>query len=155
MNRTMRRSNLAMTDEETISLIESQRFAVLSLTDRDGLPYGVPLDYICRDNCLYFHGAKEGRKIDSMKANPIGCAVILGDTSVIPEKFGRRYTSAIVEGPIELIDDPDLKRRVMTWVVETNSPDNLEKGKAIIEKMLDRVLIYKMHMETVSGKHGI
>jgi nitroimidazol reductase NimA-like FMN-containing flavoprotein (pyridoxamine 5'-phosphate oxidase superfamily) len=155
MERMMRRSNLAMTKEETISLIKSSRFAVLSLIDPDGLPYGVPLDYIYKDNTLYFHGAKEGRKIDSMKMNPKGCAVILGDTAVVPEKFGRKYTSAIIEGPIELIDEPEIKRQVMTWVVELNSPDHQEKGKAIIEKMLDRVLIYKMHMETVSGKHGI
>lgn len=155
MKRVMRRSNLALTEEETLSLIKSHRFAVLSLVDPDGLPYGVPLDYIYKDNYLYFHGANEGRKIDSMKINPLGCAVILGDTAVISEKFGRQYTSAIVEGPIELIDDPETKRQVMTWVVETNSPDHIEKGKAIIEKMLDRVLIYKMQMETVSGKHGI
>lgn len=155
MKRAMRRSNLAMTEEETLSLIKSCRFAVLSLTDTDGLPYGVPLDYVFKDNALYFHGAKEGRKIDAMKRNPNGCAVILGDTEVIPEKFGRKYASAIVEGPIELIDDPETKRQVMTWVVETNSPDYMEKGKAIIEKMLDRALIYKMQMETVSGKHGI
>lgn len=144
-----------MTDEETLSLIRSCRFAVLSLVDPDSLPYGVPLDYIYRDNDLYFHGAKEGRKIDSIKMNPKGCAVIPGDTDVVPEKFGREYTSAIVEGPIELIDDPEMKRQVMTWVVESNSLDHQEKGKAIIEKMLDRVLIYKMHLETVSGKHGI
>lgn len=151
----MRRSVLAMTEEETLSLIRSCRFAVLSLVDPDGLPYGVPLDYICKDNKLYFHGAKEGRKTDSMRMNPRGCAVILGETAVIPEKFGREYASAIVEGPIELIDDPEKKREVMTWVVETNSPNHQEKGKAIIEKMLDRVLIYQMHMEAVSGKHGI
>lgn len=151
----MRRSDLAMTEEETLSLIQASRFAVLSLIDPDGLPYGVALDYIYKDNHLYFHGAKEGRKIDSMKGNPNGCAVILGDTAVIQEKFGRQYTSAVVEGPIELIDDPEIKRQVMTWVVETNSPDYIEKGKKIIEKMLDRVLVYKMRMETVSGKHGI
>jgi nitroimidazol reductase NimA-like FMN-containing flavoprotein (pyridoxamine 5'-phosphate oxidase superfamily) len=155
MERKMRRSDLAMTEAETLSLIKSCRFAVLSLVDPEGLPYGVALDYIYNDNYLYFHGAKEGRKIDSMKTNPNGCAVILGNTSVVPEKFGRKYTSAVVEGPIELIDDPEQKRQVMTWVVETNSPDHAEKGKAIIEKMLDRVLIYKMRMETVSGKHGI
>jgi nitroimidazol reductase NimA-like FMN-containing flavoprotein (pyridoxamine 5'-phosphate oxidase superfamily) len=151
----MRRSTLAMTEEETLSLIRACRYAVLSLIDEDGLPYGVPLDYIYRDGALYFHGAKEGRKIDAMKANSVGCAVILGDTAVIPEKFGRSYTSAIVEGSIELIDEPELKRQVMTWVVERNSPDNKEKGNAIIEKMLDRVLVYKMKMEIVSGKHGI
>mgnify|MGYP003768221783 CR=1 FL=1 len=155
MERIMRRGDLAMTKEETISLIKSCRFAVLSLIDPDGLPYGVALDYVYRDDHLYFHGANEGRKIDSMKTNPMGCAVILGDTTVIPEKFGRQYTSAVVEGPIELIDDPEQKRQIMTWVVETNSPDYMEKGKAIIERMLDRVLIYKMKMETVSGKHGI
>lgn len=151
----MRRSDLALPEEETLTLIQSCKFAVLSLVDPDGQPYGVPLDYIYKDNCLYFHGAKEGRKIGSMKANPRGCAVILGETSVVPEKFGRKYMSAIVEGPIELIDTPEAKRQVMTWVVENNSPDHLEKGKAIIEKMLDRVLVYKMRMETISGKHGI
>jgi nitroimidazol reductase NimA-like FMN-containing flavoprotein (pyridoxamine 5'-phosphate oxidase superfamily) len=155
MKRPMRRSDLAMPEEQTLSLINSCKFAVLSLIDPDGLPYGVPLDYICKDSDLYFHGAKEGRKIDSMKMNPRGCAIILGETAVVPEKFGRKYASAIVEGPIELIDDPEIKRQVMTWVVESNSPDHQEKGKAIIERMLDRVLIYKMHMETVSGKHGI
>lgn len=155
MKREMRRSNLAMTDEETLLLIKSCRYAVLSLVDPDGFPYGVPLDYIYKDNYLYFHGAKEGRKIDSILAQPSGCATIIGDTVVVPDKFGRKYVSAIVEGPIELIDEPQIKRQVMTWVVEGNSYDYLEKGKAIIEKMLDRVLIYKMYMETVSGKHGI
>jgi len=48
-----------------------------------------------------------------------------------------------------------MKRQVMTWVVERKSPETLAKGKAIIEKMLDRVLVYKMKMEILSGKHGL
>ena len=62
-----------------------------------------------------------------MKRNPRGCAVILGETAVVPEKFGRKYASAIVEGPIDLIDDPEVKRQVMAWVVKSNSPDHLER----------------------------
>lgn len=151
----MRRSELAMPEGEVLSLINARKFAVLSLVDAEGLPYGVALDYVCKDNSLYFHGAREGRKIEAMRMNPRGCAVILGDTEVVPEKFGRKYISAVVEGAIECIDDPETKRQVMTWVVESSSPNHLEKGKAIIEKMLDRVLIYKMSMETVTGKHGI
>lgn len=151
----MRRSDLAMSEEDTLALIASSKFAVLSLIDTNGLPYGVPLDYIYRNDCLYFHGAKEGRKVDAMRIDPRGCAVILGDTIVISEKLGRKYNSVIVEGSIELIDDAEIKREVMTWVVESNSPDYMEKGKAIIERMLDRVLIYKFKIETMSGKHGI
>lgn len=54
--------------------------------------------YLCAEGeSLLFHGAKEGRKIDSMRANHWACAVIVGDTTIIPEKFGRKYESAIIE----------------------------------------------------------
>lgn len=151
----MRRKDLALTREDTLALIDAGEYAVLCLAGADGLPYGVPLDYVRRGDSLYFHGAKAGRKVDLMAENPRVCAVIVGDTQVVPEKFGRRYRSAIVEGPVELIDAPEEKRQAMTWVVAGRSPDYQEKGQAVIEKMLDRVLVYKMKMETVSGKHGL
>ena len=151
----MRRKDLAMTQEATLAMIDVQEYAVLCLTDPDGHAYGVPLEYVRKGESLYFHGAREGRKVDSMKVNSWACAVILGDTTVVPEKFGRKYESAIVEGSIELVDDPEQKRQVMTWVAEGRSPDYPEKGRMVIEKMLDRVLIYKMRMEIISGKHGL
>lgn len=151
----MRRKDLALSQEATLALIDAKDYAVLSLTDPDGRAYGVPLDYVRKEDSLYFHGAREGRKVEAMKINPWACAVILGDTAIVPEKFGRKYESAIIEGPIELIDDPEQKRRVMTWVGESRSPGYPEKAQSVIERMLDRVLIYKMQMEIVSGKHGL
>ena len=43
---------------------------VLSLIGDDGYPYGLPIDhwYCEEDGKIYFHGAKEGHKIDSIKA---------------------------------------------------------------------------------------
>lgn len=151
----MRRQDLALTAEEALSVIDENEFAVLCLTDPTGKPYGVPMEYVRQDHSLYFHGAKEGRKVSSMKANPWGCAVILGENEIIPPKFGRKYQSVIVEGEIELIDKPEIKRQVMIWVIQRKSPAYVEKGLTVVEKMLDRVLIYKMNMETVAGKHGL
>ncbi len=151
----MRRSALGLSIEEVYEIIQGNQYAVVSLVDPKGLPYGVALDYIYKDGHLYFHGAQEGRKVEAMKTNPRACAVILGETAVVPDKFGRKYVSVVAEGPIELINDKEYKRQVMKWVVESNSPDHLEKGYAVIEKMLDRVLIYKMKLENISGKHGI
>ena len=144
-----------MSQEATIAMIDAKEYAVLSLTDADGRAYGVPLDYVRKDDSLYFHGAKEGRKVEAMRINSWACAVIMGDTTIVPEKFGRKYESAVIEGPIELIDDPEQKRQVMTWVAESRSPAYPEKAQAVIERMLDRVLVYKMKMEIVSGKHGL
>lgn len=151
----MRRKDLAMPQEATLAMIDAQEYAVLNLVDPDGRAYGVPLDYVRKGDSLYFHGAKEGRKVDCMKVNSWVCAVIVGATSIVPEKFGRKYESAIVEGPIQLIDDSVQKRQVMTWVAESRSPAYPEKGQMIIDKMLDRVLVYKMTMEVISGKHGL
>ncbi len=151
----MRRQDLALSAEESLVIVDQVQFAVLSLVDEAGRPYGVPLDYVRRGMALYFHGAREGRKVRAMQQNPLGCAVIIGENEIIPEKLGRHYKTVIVEGKIELIDDPDEKRRVMTWVVERKSPDYMERGQKVIEKMLDRVLVYKMNMEVVSGKHGL
>ena len=151
----MRRQDLALSAEESLTLVDQVQFAVLSLVDEAGRPYGVPLDYVRRGQSLYFHGAREGRKVRAMQQNPWGCAVIIGENEIIPEKLGRHYKTVIVEGKIELIDDPDEKRRVMTWVVERKSPDYMDRGQKVIEKMLDRVLVYKMNMEVVSGKHGL
>ena len=151
----MRRQDLALSAEESLTLVDQVQFAVLSLVDEAGRPYGVPLDYVRRGMAIYFHGAREGRKVRAMQQNPWGCAVIIGENEIIPEKLGRHYKTVIVEGKIELIDDPDEKRRVMTWVVERKSPDYMDRGQKVIEKMLDRVLVYKMNMEVVSGKHGL
>ena len=151
----MRRLDLVLSQEEAIAIVDENQFAVLCLNDPAGRPYGLPMDYVRQGNSLYFHGSKEGRKVNSMKATPWACAVIIGENEIVPNKFGRKYKSVIVEGGIELIDEPEFKRQVMTWVVKRKSSDYFEKGLTVIEKMLDRVLVYKMNMETISGKHGL
>jgi nitroimidazol reductase NimA-like FMN-containing flavoprotein (pyridoxamine 5'-phosphate oxidase superfamily) len=151
----MKRQDLVLTPEESFTIIDENEYAVLCLVDSIGRPFGVPLDYVHEGGSLYFHGAKEGRKVSSMKETPWACAVIIGENEIIPEKFGRKYKTVIVEGKIELIDEQETKRQVMTWVVKRKSPGYVEKGQAIIEKMLDRVLVYKMNMEIISGKHGL
>ena len=151
----MRRLDLVLSQEEALAIVDENQYAVLCLNDPAGRPYGLPMDYVRQGNSLYFHGSKEGRKVNSMKATPWACAVIIGENEIVPNKFGRKYKSVSVVGGIELIDEPEFKRQVMTWVVKRKSSDYFEKGLTVIEKMLDRVLVYKMNMETVSGKHGL
>ena len=151
----MRRKDLMLSRQEAMGIIDANEYAVLALTGTDGRPYAFPMDYFRNGDTLFFHGAKEGRKVDAMKANPWACAVITGETAVVPDKFGRRYRSVIAEGPIELVDEPGAKREVMQRLVESRSPGYREKGQMVIERMLDRVLVYKMSLANVTGKHGL
>ena len=70
MFRKMRRFKQEMPAEECRELLKTQVRGVLSLLGDDGYPYGLPIDYWYNeaDGKLYFHGAKEGHKIDAIRA---------------------------------------------------------------------------------------
>ena len=70
MFRTMRRFGQALSCEECIALLKTEPRGVLSFLGDDGYPYGIPMDhwYCEEDGKLYFHGAREGHKIDAIRA---------------------------------------------------------------------------------------
>ena len=70
MFRKIRRFKQEMPAEECRELLKTQVRGVLSLLGDDGYPYGLPIDYWYNeaDGKLYFHGAKEGHKIDAIRA---------------------------------------------------------------------------------------
>lgn len=68
MFRKMRRFKQEISLEECIEILTNEKRGVLSVIGDDGYPYGIPINhyYNKNDNCIYFHGAKEGHKIDAI-----------------------------------------------------------------------------------------
>ena len=65
----MRRKDKEITDEKVINeILEKAKVCRLALFDKD-YPYIVPMNYGYKDNALFFHVAKEGKKIDLIKRN--------------------------------------------------------------------------------------
>ena len=63
----MRRKEKEISDRNIIDdLIKKAMIIRIAMVD-DNLPYIVPMNFGYKDNCLYFHSAKEGRKIDLIK----------------------------------------------------------------------------------------
>lgn len=69
MFRKMRRYKQALELPECIDILKQEVRGVLSVIGDDGYPYGVPIDYWYDESngCIYFHGAKEGHKIDALR----------------------------------------------------------------------------------------
>ncbi len=69
MFRPMRRIKQQLPDEEALEVLKNAKRGVLSVIGDDGWPYGIWLNphYREADGCIYFHGAKEGHKIDSLR----------------------------------------------------------------------------------------
>lgn len=69
MDKPMRRSDRQLTDEETLQLFRNAEYGVLSVTDENNMPYGVPMSFALSDNVIYFHcSAAGGKRISVMPA---------------------------------------------------------------------------------------
>lgn len=84
----MRRSKQKIPIEEAREILKRSTNGVLSVTDSDGHPYGVPMSFIFDgENSIYFHCAKEGRKLDCISKNPHCCFTVIDQDEIHPDKF--------------------------------------------------------------------
>ena len=107
MFRKMRRFKQQLEQKECIEVLKSQPRGVLSILGEDGYPYGIPIDYwYCEEeNRIYFHGAKEGHKIDAIKNNDKICLTTWDDGYLVEGDWAFYVSSCVVFGRAKLIED--------------------------------------------------
>ena len=104
--RKIRRKDREIETNDAINLLTKCEYGVLSTVGNDGQPYGVPLNYVYKDNCIYFHSARGGHKIENIENNSKVSFCAIGYTNVLPSKFGTEYESVVAFGNAsEVIQD--------------------------------------------------
>lgn len=153
----MRRKDCEVQDfDKIIEIIKRCKVIRLGLVD-GGEPYIVPLNfgYEALDGklTLYFHSAKQGRKIDIIKANNNACfeadnlvKIVEGQT---PCDWTAKYESVIGMGKIIFIEDEEGQREALDAVMrhagfvgQSDYPKNI----------FSRMCILKMEVDKMSGK---
>ena len=101
----MRRKDREQSEEFGWSVLETCPYAVLSTTDDEGLPYGIPVSPAVLDGVIYFHSAKHGTKSKLLRKHPDVCLVGVRDVVPLPEAYSTEYASAVVRGTVaEVLD---------------------------------------------------
>jgi uncharacterized protein len=151
MQRSIRRAERALSQEQAVEILQKGEYGILSTVSSDGQPYGVPVSYCYINNGIYFHCAQEGHKLENLSANSCVSFCVVGKTEVLPDKFATRYESAIVFGKaFELTGEE--KQSGLIELLKKYSPDFLEKGLRYIESDIDKTRVYKIQVESLSGK---
>lgn len=152
--RAMRRFGQALTADECKDLLSTVKRGVLSVTGDGGHPYGVPLNfYYARElNCIFFHGAKEGHKIDSLKKDPRASFCIFNDGEHVEGDWAFTVKSVIVFGKIEFISDIGVAEKYCRLLAAryTSDPAYIDKE---ISRAIGRVQVLCFHIESMTGKH--
>ena len=153
MFRKMRRFKQQITDAECIEILKNTKRGVLSLLGEDGYPYGIPIDhwYCEEDGRIYFHGAKEGHKIDAIKACDKASYCVYDEGYRKEGEWALNIKSVVTFGRIRLVEDEDTARKICTELVRkfTDDQDYLEKE---LQNAFPRVQCLELIPEHMTGK---
>ena len=149
----MRRKERQLGDEETLQIIKNGEYGILSLKDDDGTPYGVPLNYCCAEGKIYFHGTNEGgHKAECIGEGCLACFTVVGPTEILPGEFGTKFSSAMVFGRITPVKERKEKEFALQGLLHKYSETFWNKGLAFIGSCFDKVGVWRLAIEYMTGK---
>ena len=123
---------------------------------------------------MYFHSAKQGRKVDVLANNANVTVVFVGDKCVpenyspneleqmnkdasmavklISNVFTTEFESTIVTGVAKLVDNEEEKIAAMRLICEKYTPSKMQYFDTAIAAGLGRTNVYKVEIENISAK---
>lgn len=149
--KSLRRKDREINIQQTLELLNSSEYGVLSTVSEDDQPYGVPLNYVYKNKFIYFHCALSGQKIDNLKHNAKVSFCVVGNTKVLPVEFATEYESAMVFGTASEVEGAE-RHNALLWIIEKYSPAFIEEGKLYIAQMEKAVKVFKIEISHISGK---
>jgi nitroimidazol reductase NimA-like FMN-containing flavoprotein (pyridoxamine 5'-phosphate oxidase superfamily) len=150
----MRRNEKEITDRAEIdSIIRRSQVCRLGLSD-NGQPYVVPLCFGYDGNALYFHCAKEGRKLDILRRNSKVCFEFDVVAGLVEANQGCDwsigYQSVIGFGAAQVIEDVAQKRTALTHLMAQYSRQSF----VFPPETLTRTVVVKIEIDSLTGKQS-
>lgn len=108
--REMRRCKQALERTVVEDILRRGSSGVLAVLGDDAYPYAVPLSYVYADGKLYFHGAKEGHKIDAIRQHAKASFCVIDRDAVVPEEYTTYFRSVIAFGRMRILETDAEKR---------------------------------------------
>ena len=153
MFRKMRRFKQELSERECIEILKKEPRGVLSMIGDDGYPYGIPMShwYNEDDGKLYFHGAKEGHKIDAIQ-NCDKVSFCVYDEGYRKEgEWALNIRSVVVFGRMHVVEDKGKVEEICANLCKKFTDDK-EYAEQEFLKAGDRVLCMELTPESMTGK---
>lgn len=151
MFKEMRRKDRKLETIEVAEVLKKCNYGVLSTVGENGYAYGVPISYVYINDSIYVHSALEGNKLDNIKFNNNVSFCVIGDTMLLPDKFGTKYESVIVFGKAAEVSDTE-KNKAFLAFLDKYSSQYIEKGKEYIKNASEKTKVIKISIEHITGK---
>ena len=151
MFRQMRRIKQQLSDEESLEVLKKAKRGVLSVIGDDGWPYGIYLNPHFENGRIFFHGAKEGHKIDALKKDARASFTVIDEG--VKDEGGWAYTfrSVVVFGRVEFVEDQNEAVAICRRLARRFNPSEADIEDEI-RRAAAHVQVFALIPEHITGK---
>ena len=149
--RKMRRHKQELSRDECIDILTNEPRGVLALLGDYDYPYALPMSHVYVDGKIYFHGAMEGHKNDSIKKHDKVSYCVMDKGVKNRDGWSYIFKSVIVFGKIRTLPDNAEKIDKLTHLGDKFFPTH-EDTVNEISRLLDRTEVFEITIEHMSGK---
>ena len=150
----MRRKDKEISDEAALrKILKSTQYVTLAMA-RDNEPYLVSLSHVYDEdkNCIYFHCAEEGKKLDILRSNDKVWGQALIDHGYAQGECSHYYATVMFSGRVNLVDSREEKWEAvsrMTRQLDDNAEDMIAGRKP---EALDNTVVGRIDIDYMTGK---
>ena len=156
MNGITAREKLVTDMDEIVKILDNSKVVHVGMIDGDE-PYVVPMNYgYTFENdklIIYLHGARRGRKLDVIRANPkvffeAECDLVPFEGDIAC-RYGIAYSSIMGKGIAEIIDeDAEEKKKALSLLMKTQTGKDFEFN----EKLVSIVSVIRIDIDDYTAK---
>ena len=153
MFRPMRRSNQQFPEKDCIEILKTEPRGILSVLGEDGYPYGIPMNHFYReaDGKLYFHCAKEGHKLDAIRACDKVSFCVCDQGFREEGDWALNIRSVVVFGRIRIVEEPAKMAEILRSLGFKFTASHAY-AESLLTKHLPNALCLELTPEHITGK---
>lgn len=135
------------------SLLLNNRRGVFAVNGDDNYPYAVPINYLYdeEDNKIYFHGARVGYKVESLKKCDKVCFTVYGNETFKEELWAPFMQSVVIFGRCHLLENNEKTMNILKRFAMKYYPSEQLVNEEI-KKAGRAVQVFEIEIEHISGK---
>lgn len=151
--RKMRRLANEAEEEACRQVLRDGKRGVLAMYGENGYPYALPMNFYYDEGreTVYFHGAREGAKVDLLKQNDKVCFTLHDDGFIPDGEWAYRLTSVVIRGRIRFVTNYDEAVRAIQALGLKYYPTR-ESVDAAITRSMGRVAVMALSIDHMTGK---
>lgn len=149
--RPMRRFKQQLSEGECIDILKNAYRGFLSVIGDGGYPYSIPINFVLVDGKFFFHCAKEGHKMDAVRACDKACFTVIDNPQKEPGDWWYHVNSVICFGRITIMEDDAEKDKYLRLLGAKYFPEGYDIEKDMANNA-PRANVLEFTIEHCTGK---